>query len=389
MLDFLFLAKPYVLDILSFAQQYALPFIVVISAVVFVHEFGHYLAARACGIRVESFSIGFGRKLFGWTDKSGTVWQVACLPLGGYVKMFGDADAASTPDESVKTMTEAEKKISFFHQNVGKRMIVVGAGPLSNYLFAIIALAVLFMFWGQPFSPPVVSALMEKSVAERGGLLAGDKVLSIDGKEIIRFEDIKRIIGMNSGVPAEVVVDRAGEQKTFTLTPEISVQKDRFGGEQRVGRIGIYSEKIERIKRSPLQAIYYATIESWNISADTLAAVGQIIKGTRGSEEIGGPLRIAEMSGRIAQDGFWALVWFTAIISINLGLINIFPVPLLDGGHLLFFSLEKLLGRPINEKAQETGLRIGFVLVVSLMLFATWNDLVHLEIISKITKIFS
>jgi regulator of sigma E protease len=377
------------LDFLSLAQHYALPFIVVISVVVFVHEFGHYLVARACGIRIVSFSIGFGRKLFGWTDKSGTLWQVACLPLGGYVKMYGDADPASTPDESVKTMTEEEKKISFFHQSVGKRMAVVSAGPLSNYIFAILALAVLFMFQGQPYSPPMVGGLQENSVAAQGGILAGDRVVSIDGRDIFRFEDIKRTIAINPGTPVSVIVERNGNLQTFTLTPKVTVQKDRFGGEHRIGLLGIISDKIEYKKRLPLEAMRYAAIESWNMSVDTLEAVGQIIKGTRGSGEIGGPLRIAEMSGRIAEDGVWALLWFMAIISINLGLINLFPVPLLDGGHLLFYSLEKLFGRPINEKAQEAGLRIGFVLVTSLMLFATWNDLVHLDVISKIRTLFS
>lgn len=375
--------------LLSFIQQYALPFIVVISAVVFAHEFGHYLVARLCGIRVESFSIGFGKKLFGWTDKAGTVWQVACLPLGGYVKMFGDADAASTPDEKVKTMTDDEKKVAFFHQSIGKRMAVVGAGPLSNYVFAIVALAVLFVFQGQPFSPPVVGSLQENGVAAAAGVQPGDKILSIDGKEISRFEDIKRIVGMNSGAPITMLVERSGEQKTFSLTPQIAVQKDRFGGEHKMGRIGVISDKIEHIKRSPLDAVGSAALESWNMSVDTLKAVGQIITGVRGAEELGGPIRIAEMSGTIAQDGAWAMLWFIAILSINLGLINLFPVPLLDGGHLLFFSIEKLLGRPLDEKMQEAGFRVGFVLVVSLMLFATWNDLVHLDVISKIKALFS
>ncbi len=373
----------------SVIQHYALPFIVVISVVVFAHEFGHYLVARLCGIRVESFSLGFGKKLFGWTDKAGTVWQVACLPLGGYVKMFGDADAASTPDESVKTMTEEEKKVAFFHQSVGKRMAVVGAGPLSNYIFAILALAVLFMFQGQPFSPAMVGSLQENGVAAQAGIQPGDKILSIDGNEISRFEDIRRIVGMNSGTPISVLVLREGTQKTFSLTPQIAVQKDRFGGEHRMGRIGVISDKIEHIKRSPPEAVFYATVESWNMSVDTLKAVGQIVTGVRGTEELGGPIRIAEMSGKIVQDGAWAMLWFIAILSINLGLINLFPVPLLDGGHLLFFSIEKILGRPLREKTQEAGLRIGFALVVSLMLFATWNDLVHLDVLSKIKSLFS
>jgi regulator of sigma E protease len=365
-------------------QNYVLPFIIVISVVVFVHEFGHYWVARRCGIRVESFSLGFGRKIFGWKDKHGTEWQVACLPFGGYVKMFGDADPASTPDASVKTMTEEEKKVSFFHQPVNKRMAVIVAGPATNYVFAIIVLAVLFIFQGQPFSLPLIGTVQDNGVAAHAGLLAGDKVVSIDGREIARFEDIKRTIAMNEGTPVSILVDRNGALQTFTLTPEVTVQADRFGGQHRMGKIGIVSGKAGYKKRPVLKAIQQAVVESWNLSADTLKAVGQMIMGTRGSEEIGGPLRIAEMSGQVARDGIWALVWFMAIISINLGLINLFPVPLLDGGHLLFYVFEKLFGRPLTDKTQEIGMRIGLTLVISLMVFATWNDLVHLDVISKI-----
>lgn len=375
--------------LLSLAQEYALPFLVVISLVVFVHEFGHYLVARACGIRIEAFSIGFGRKLLGWKDRHGTQWQIAWIPLGGYVKMFGDAGPASTPDESVKTMTEEEKKISFFYQPVNKRMAVVAAGPLANYLFAIVALALLFVFQGQPYSPAVIGALQENGVAAHAGLSAGDRIVSIDGNAVNRFEDIKRFVGMNSGTPVDVVVEREGQPKTFTMTPEVSVQTDRLGGTHLIGKIGVVSDRIDHKKWPPLQALQHAAIESWNISVDTLKATGQIIAGTRGSDELGGPLRIAEMSGRVAQDGGWALVWFTAIISINLGLINFFPIPLLDGGHLFFYGIERIFGKPLNEKAQEAGLRVGLFVIVSLMLLATWNDLVHLEIISKLKTLFS
>jgi regulator of sigma E protease len=370
-------------------QHYALPFIVVISVIVFVHEFGHYWVARRCGIRVLSFSIGFGKPIFGWTDKHGTRWQIAWIPMGGYVKMFGDADPASTPDASVKTMTEEEKKVSFFHQSVNKRIAVVAAGPVANYIFAILVLSVLFIFQGQPYSPPLVGALQENGVAARAGLQPGDKVLSIDGETVYRFEDIKRIVGMSTGSPVPVVVERDGVTKDFTLTPEVAVQTDRFGGEHRMGKIGIVSKNIEYKKWPVLKAIKQATLEAWNLSASTLQAVGQMIMGTRGSEEVGGPLRIAQMSGQIAQEGVWALIWFMAIISINLGLINLFPVPLLDGGHLLFYAFEKIMRRPLSDKVQEIGMRIGLTMVLSLMVFATWNDLVHLEVISRIRSLFS
>ncbi len=376
-------------SLFSLIQHYALPFVVVISAVVFVHEYGHYWVARLCGIRIESFSIGFGPKLFGWTDKHGTVWQVACLPLGGYVKMYGDADASSRPGEEVKTMTDEEKKVSFHHQNVNKRLAVVSAGPIANYIFAIVVLAALFMAQGQPFSPPVVGALVENGVAARAGFQTGDKILSIDGHNVARFEDIKRMIGMNSGVPVPIVVARAETSLTLTVTPEITVQKDRFGGEHKLGRIGIVSDKVDYKKWPPLQALEKATVEAWTMSVDTLKAVGQIVMGVRGSEEIGGPLRIAEMSGNIAKDGAVSLIWFVAIISLNLGLINLFPIPLLDGGHILFFAFEKFLGRPLSDKTQEVGMRLGLTFVVTLMVLATWNDLVHLDVIEKIKTLLS
>ena len=377
------------LHILSLAQTYALPFICVISVVVFAHEFGHYWVARRCGVRILAFSIGFGPTLFGWTDKHGTRWQVALLPFGGYVKMFGDADPASTPDAAVKTMTEEEKKVSFFHQSVNKRIAVVAAGPIANYIFAIIVLTVLFVFQGQPFSPPVISAVQENGVAAQAGLQAGDKFISIDNEHINRFEDIKRIIALSTGAPVNIVIERNGATQNITLTPDVSPQTDRFGGKHLMGKIGIVADKLDYKKWSPLMAVKQATVETWDMSVSTLRGVGQMIMGTRGADEIGGPLRIAEMSGHIAQNGVWALIWFMAIISINLGLINLFPVPLLDGGHIMFYAIEKLFGKPLNEKAQEVGFRIGMALVGSLMLFATWNDLVHLEVIAKIRGLFS
>jgi len=376
-------------NIFSVAQHYGLPFILVISVVVFVHEFGHYWVARRCGIRIMSFSIGFGRPIFGWTDKHGTRWQVAWLPLGGYVKMFGDADPASSPDAAVKTMSDEEKKVAFFHQSVNKRMAVVVAGPATNYIFAIIVLTVLFMFQGQPYSPPMIGSVQDGGVAARAGLMGGDKVISIDGTEVSRFEDIKRMVSMSVGAPATFVIERNGAQQTLSVTPEMIDQTDNFGGKHRMGKIGIVSDKLGYKKWPPLKAVKQATLETWTLSVDTLKAIGQMIIGTRGSEEIGGPLRIAELSGHVAEEGAWALIWFMAVISINLGLINLFPVPLLDGGHLLFYSFEKFFGRPLPEKAQEVGMRIGLAMVVSLMVFATWNDLVHLEVISKIKSLFS
>ncbi|MDX2027497.1 MAG: RIP metalloprotease RseP [Alphaproteobacteria bacterium] len=376
-------------DIFHLAQHYALPFLVVISVVVFVHEFGHYWVARRCGVKVETFSIGFGGEIFGWNDKHGTRWKVSWLPLGGYVKMFGDADPASSPDPTVHKMTAKEKKVAFYHQSVNKRMAIVVAGPLFNYLFAILVLALLFMFQGQPYSPPTITGVTENGVAAKAGIKPGDRFVTLDGYAVDRFEDIKRIVTLNAGTPIAVEVERESKRIRLKLTPEIVSMKDNFGGEHKGGRIGIATDKLDYRKWPPLRAVKEAALETWNLTASTLKAVGQIIMGLRGAEELGGPLRIAEMSGKVAKDGAISLVWFMGVISINLGLINLFPVPLLDGGHLAFYLVEKLRGRALNEHMQEISARVGMILVLSLMVFATWNDLVHLKVIAYLRGLFS
>ncbi len=376
-------------EIFHAIPHYAIPFIVVISVVVFVHEFGHYWVARRCGVRVLVFSIGFGHEIFGWNDKHGTRWKVSWLPLGGYVKMFGDADPASSPDASVHKMTAKEKKVAFFHQSIPKRMAIVVAGPLFNYIFAILVLSFMFTFEGQPFSPPDVGSVIENSAAAKAGIKAGDHIVSLDGYAVDRFEDIKRIIMLNEGTPVSVDIDRKGVPVHLMLTPEIVNITDHFGGQHKGGRIGIGSDKIEYKKWPPVQAVGHAILETWNLTASTLRAVGQMIIGTRGSDELGGVLRIAQMSGKVADDGAVSLIWFMGMISINLGLINLFPVPLLDGGHLAFYAIEGLKGKPLSAHAQEIGARVGMILVISLMVFATWNDLVYLKVISYIRGFFS
>lgn len=375
--------------ILHLATQYTMPFIIVISVVVFVHEFGHYWVARRCGVKIETFSIGFGREIFGWTDRRGTRWKVSWLPLGGYVKMYGDDSVASTSVASVHAMTDEQKRVAFYHQHVDKRMAVVAAGPAFNYLFAILVMTFLFIFSGQPYTSPEVGSLVDNGVAKEAGLKPGDRILEVDGQKTDRFEDIKRIVALNAGTPMPVEVERNGQHLAFTLTPKIVTVNDRFGGEHKIGRIGIVSDKLEFKKQPPLEAAHQALLETWNLTAGTLKAIGQMVIGLRDTEELGGPLRIAKMSGDVAKEGAVTLIWFMAVISINLGLINLFPVPLLDGGHLAFYIAERLRGRPIHEDLQEIGARIGLVLVLSLMVFATWNDLVHLKVISYLRGLFS
>lgn len=381
------------MDVISLAQSsalYTVSFIVVLSVVVFVHEFGHYWVAKRSGVKIDTFSIGFGKEIFGWNDKSGTRWKISWLPLGGYVKMFGDADAASSrPDEKIKGLTEEEKKHSFWHMSVKIRMAVTAAGPIANYVFAIIVLALLFATTGQPFTPPVVDSFTENSVAQRAGFVVNDRILTVDGSKVERFEDIKRVVALNVGTPMSFEVERDGKIQTISVTPEVALTTDRLGSEHRMGRIGIVSHNVEFKDLDPVTAVKQSFAETWDITSGTLKAVGQMIMGVRGAEELGGPLRIAEMSGKVAKQGASSIIWFLAVISINLGLINFFPIPLLDGGNLVFYFAELVRGGPLSENAQEMGSRIGLFLVISLMVFATWNDLVHLQVVSYLSRLFS
>jgi len=357
-------------------------FLVVLTVLVFVHELGHYLVARRNGVRIEVFSIGFGPEIFGWFDRAGTRWKLSAIPLGGYVKMYGDADASSMPSGAVKMMTEDEKAVSFHHKRLGQRFAVVAAGPIANFLFAIVVLAGLFMTVGQQFTPPEVGQIEPNSAAERGGLKPGDTILKIDGNAVESFADIQREVYGNPGVPMQLVVQRDGNQETLSVTPQMTEMTDRFGNTYRVGLLGIRRSGVDYIRRGPVSAVSRASGEIWNLSVGTLKASWQMIIGQRSTDELGGPLRIAQMSGEVAQGGIAALLYFMAVLSVNLGLINLFPIPVLDGGHLLFYVAEALRGKPLGQRAQEYGFRVGLALVLSLMVLVTWNDLSHLGIVA-------
>jgi regulator of sigma E protease len=377
------------MEFLSTVWTHFLPFVVVLTALVFVHELGHYWVARRNGVRVEVFSIGFGPEIFGWNDKHGTRWKFSWIPLGGYVKFFGDADAASTPGSELPEMTEAEKAVSFHHKRLGQRAAIVAAGPIANFLFAIVVFAILYIFVGQPFTPPEIGGVVPGSAAERADLRAGDRVVSIDGATIERFEDIQRIVQLNLDRPLTMVVRRDGRDVTVTAAPTVIEETDRLGNRVRLARLGIRGGGMEFVQHGPGEALVRAAQETYIQSVATLKALGQIIVGHRSSDELGGPIRIAQMSGEVAQGGFGSLLAFLAILSINLGLINLFPVPLLDGGHLLFYAFEAIRGRPLGQRAQEYGFRVGMVLVFSLMIFATWNDLVHLRVVQFLVGLVS
>ncbi len=352
-------------------------FLVVLTVLVFVHELGHYLSARRNGVRIQVFSIGFGPELLGWTDRAGTRWKLSLIPIGGYVKMFGDADATSMPGEAVEEMSEAEKAVSFFHKRLMQRAEIVAAGPAANFAFAIVVLAGFFMTVGQPFTPADIGEVMPGSAAERAGLQPKDTIVAIDGKAIERFEDIQQMVGLDAGEPLQVTVRRNGQEVTLSATPTVEEEKDIFGNVHRIGRLGIKRTGTEFVRRDPVSAVWRAVGETWNIAAGTLTAAGQMVTGRRTADELGGPIAIAQMSGAVARIGVVDLIRFMALLSVNLGLINLFPIPILDGGHLLFYAAEAIRGRPLGQRAQEYGFRVGLALVLTLMIFVTWNDLVH------------
>jgi len=363
------------MSVLSGGLGYVVPFLIVLTVLVFVHELGHYLVARWNRVRVEVFSIGFGPEVFGWTDRVGTRWKFSAVPLGGYVKMFGDADPASMGDQSAfDHMTASEKAVSFHHKRLFQRVAVVSAGPIANFAFAVAALAVLFATAGQPFTPPQIGKIQPGSAAEAGGLQAGDIIVKIDGSAVERFEDVQRAVRLNDGAAMDLTVDRSGQTLDVSVTPRITAVTDRFGNVHKFGLLGIERQGIDYVRRNPVEAVWRAAQETVNITGGTLTAVWQMIIGARGAEELGGPIRIMQMSGEASKAGLPVLIWFMAVLSVNLGLINLFPIPVLDGGHLLFYAAEALRGRPLGQRAQEFGFRIGLALVLTLMVFATWND---------------
>lgn len=368
------------MDILSVLWTTILPFLVILTIVVFVHEFGHFIVARWNGVKVDVFSIGFGKELFGWYDRHGTRWRVSLLPLGGYVKFFGDANEASGGADKTRELTAEEKAVSFHHKRVGQRMAVVAAGPGFNFLFAIVVFAAIFMTVGRPTTPAVLGGVQPDSPAAEAGLLAGDRVVAIDGTPIDRFEEIQRLVPLNAGTPMQVDVLRDGERMTFAVTPRMTEMTDGFGNVHRTPILGVSvsTQAMEMRRMGPVEATGQAVGHTWGIVTSTMTAIGQMISGDRGTDDLGGPVRIAQFSGQAAQSGLVNAVMFVALLSVALGLFNLFPVPMLDGGHLLFYGFEALRGRPLSERMQEYGFRIGFALVVCLMVFVTWNDIIRL-----------
>jgi regulator of sigma E protease len=362
---------------------YLIPFIFVLSLVVFFHELGHFLVARWCGVRVMVFSIGFGPEIVGFNDRRGTRWKISAIPLGGFVKFLGDDSAASTPDNAaLAKMDSSERAHSFMFQSVAKRAAIVVAGPVANFILAIVIFAAVFMVYGKQTMSARVDAVQPGSAAAAAGFEPGDLVVSIDGHAVDNFAQMQRVVGESAGETLEITVERAGATKILKATPALQEKKDVFGNVRRIGILGIQrSPAPEDLKSQPValpQAVWLGVQESWDVVDQTLSYVGGVIIGRKSADQLGGPIRIAQMSGQVASLGFVVLLHFAGMLSVSIGLLNLFPIPLLDGGHLLFYLIEGVRGRPLSERAQEVGFRIGLAIVLMLMIFATFNDIVHL-----------
>ncbi|MFG1400855.1 RIP metalloprotease RseP [Xanthobacter sediminis] len=362
---------------------YVIPFLFVLTLVVFFHELGHFWVARRAGVRILTFSLGFGPEIAGFNDRHGTRWRLSAIPLGGYVKFYGDEDAASVPDQqALARMTPAERKESFFFQPVRWRAAIVAAGPVANFILAIVIFSFVFMAFGRPVSAPRVDQVSPGSAAEAAGFKPGDLVLEIDGDKVESFADMQRIVGIHAGQALTFRVERGGAEVSLKATPELKEVKDGFGNVHRTGLLGISRSLAEgdvTIHRyGPLEAVGMGVQETWFVVARTFDYLGGLIAGRESADQLGGPIRIAQVSGQVATFGIGALLSLAAVLSVSIGLLNLFPIPMLDGGHLLFYAFEAMRGRPLSARTQDIGFRIGLALVLMLMIFATWNDVLHI-----------
>lgn len=362
---------------------YVVPFVVLLGILVFVHEFGHFLIARLCGVRVTDFSIGFGKELWSFTDKRRTKWKICLIPLGGYCQFLGDADGASAGEdaETLNALTEEDKKQAFAFQNPWKKLAIVLGGPGFNYLFAVLVFALMFVLLGRFTFPPVVGEVLPEGAAFEAGIKPGDRIVEINGRKIKTFGDISTEISLAVNGKADVVLLRGDEKLNFDVRLK-NVEVEENGTSVERPMLGIKSQssiELDHEKLSLPQAFAEALNETWRVTAGTLRGIKQMITGERGTQDLGGILRIAEMSGDISKkNGIVDFIAFMALLSINLGLINLFPVPVLDGGHVVIFLVEIVSRREINEKVKEFLFKCGFALLAALMIFATWNDVVHL-----------
>ena len=357
---------------------YIVPFLGVMTFIVFFHEFGHFIVARWCGVKIEAFSIGFGREIFGWNDKHGTRWKIAWLPLGGYVKFEGDENAASMPSEEVR---RSASETSFYGKPLWQRALIVVAGPMANFLLAIAIFALTAMLIGVPVSDPVVDGVMENSAAAKAGLKPGDRFVSINGQPVKSFTDVRAIVSMRAGEKLKTVIERGGRRITVVLTPETREMPDGLGGKTRVGVIGVshnLAKDMRYVRKNPVEALSLGVKQTWRIISGTMVFLKRMVHGEAKSDQMAGPIRIAQYTSMAASVSFIMLVQLAAMLSVSIGLVNLFPIPMLDGGHLLYYLIEAVRGKPLGQSAQELGFKVGLALVLALMLATTFNDILHL-----------
>jgi regulator of sigma E protease len=359
-------------------------FIAAIGPLVFVHELGHYWVARWCGVKADVFSIGFGREIFGWTDKLGTRWKVGWLPLGGYVRFAGDANEASMPDDSWQTLPDEERAHSFPAQPVWKRAAIVAAGPVVNFLFAILIYMALFASFGETRVPALVGDVAPKSAASAAGFEKGDRILSVDGRSISRFTDIGDYVAIRANQMMVFEVERGTDKLSITATPRTEEMTSRFGTKATRGLLGIGSVEPEQVTLGVTELPGAAVGQVFRVVRSMVDGLKQIIMGYVSAKELGGPVMIAKLSGEMAASGWLAFIEFVALISINLGFINLLPVPMLDGGHLMLYAAEAVRRKPVSMVAQEWAFRAGFLLLMGFMLFVTFNDLARLDVIGSL-----
>ena len=361
--------------------SYILPFIALIVVVVFIHEYGHYYFAKRYGVGVTDFSIGFGKEIFGWNDKSGTRWKVCVIPLGGYVKFFGDRNVYSQADNDkiIKEYSKEDQDKLFVLKPLYQRALIVFGGPLANFLLAILIFFSVYTFFGKDFTPAVINEVQKDSPAMVAGLKDNDIVVSIDGNEVTSIMDVSKYIMMSTDEFINFTVNRFDQDLTFRVKPNIVEGEDNLGNKiskRMVGiKLGAYNNEVNHVKLGPTKALFYAVNEVYYVSTSSLKYIGSMLTGNADTSQLGGPIRIAKISGQVAEFGILPFISLMAYISISLGLINLFPIPMLDGGHLMFYGIEKILGRPLSQKTQEGFFRIGMFLLLSLMFFTTFNDL--------------
>jgi regulator of sigma E protease len=360
---------------------YILPFIILILVVVFIHEYGHYYFARKYGVGITDFSIGFGKEIFGWNDKSGTRWKICWIPLGGYVKFFGDRNVFSQADQEkiIEKYNKEDRDKLFVLKPLYQRVLIVFGGPLANFLLAIVIFFSIYTFIGKDFTPAVINEVQKDSPAMIGGLKQNDIILEIDGNKVKSIMDVSKYITMLTADVVDFKVKRSYDELILKIKPNIVPSEDNLGNKMNKRMVGIklgaYNNEINHVKLGPAQAIYHAANEVYYVSISSLKYLGGMIVGKADTSQLGGPIRIAKISGQVAEFGVLAFISMMAYISISLGLVNLFPIPMLDGGHLMFYAFEKVLGRPLSQKTQEGFFRIGMFVLLSLMFFTTFNDL--------------